>query len=305
MTSIAELNRRFGIAGVAQVTEGNGGLAKVQISSAAATGEMYLHGAHVTAWKPAGAEEVLFVSPHSLWDANHAIRGGVPICFPWFGDKADDPHAPAHGFVRTKSWELESITQSGDDVIVSMFTTNDDAGRQWWPHDFHLVHRVTFGAELTLALVMTNTGTGPLRFEEALHAYHNVEDVERARVSGLDGTQYLDKTDAFREKTQHGDVTIAAETDRVYLNTERALGLIDPALQRRISVAKTNSRTTVVWNPWVEKARAMADLGADQWRQMLCIETSNVGSFAVELAPGQQHVMTARVSVSGMQCVAG
>src|SRR5580704_2380415 len=112
--TIAEFNQKFGIAGIAQVVTGNGGMPMVRVASPAAAGEMYLHGGHVTSWKPAGAQEVLFVSPHSLWADGHAIRGGVPICFPWFGDKAGDPHAPAHGFVRTKSWQLESIAQSGD-----------------------------------------------------------------------------------------------------------------------------------------------------------------------------------------------
>src|SRR5271154_3673190 len=125
--TIAELDRRFGIAGAARVLEGNGGLAKVGITSAGAEGEMYLLGAEVTSWKPRGREEVLFVSAASKWADGRAIRGGVPICFPWFGNKADDPKAPAHGFVRAKPWELESIAQAGDAVTVSMVTTSDEA----------------------------------------------------------------------------------------------------------------------------------------------------------------------------------
>jgi glucose-6-phosphate 1-epimerase len=296
----ADLDRRFGLLKIAQVVEGNGGLPAVKISTSAAAGEMYLHGAHVTSWKPAGREEVLFVSPRSLWADGNAIRGGVPICFPWFGDKADDPHAPAHGFVRTKSWQLESIEQTGDTVTVSMFTASDPSTKAWWPADFRLMHRVTFGPELTLELVMTNTGSASLRFEEAMHTYHRVGDVAEARVSGLNGVSYLDKTDAYREKTQQGDVVIEAETDRVYLNTQHPLALRDPVLHRRIEVTKENSRTTVVWNPWVQNARKLADLGEDQWKQMLCIETSNVGNFAVELAPGQQHSMKATVRVAGL-----
>ncbi len=296
--AIEELDRRFGIPGIAQVIQGNGGLPLVKIATPVAAGEMYLHGGHVTSWEPAGQQEVLFVSPRSLWADGHAIRGGVPICFPWFGDKADDAQAPAHGFVRTRSWQLESIEQAGDAVTVSMFTASDDSTKKWWPADFRLVHRVMFGAELVLQLVMTNTGSAPLRFEEAMHAYHRVGDVPQARVAGLDGVHYLDKTDSYREKTQHGDVAIESETDRVYLNTPHPLALRDPVLHREVQVTKENSLTTVVWNPWAEKARALADLGEDQWKQMLCIETSNVGDFAVELAPGQQHIMKATVQVA-------
>ena len=295
--TIAELDRRFGILGIAEVVGGNGGLPLVKITTPATAGEMYLHGAHVTSWKPAGQQDVLFVSTRSLWADGHAIRGGVPICFPWFGDKEGDPHAPAHGFVRTKSWQLESIQATGNKVTVTMFTESDQSTKKWWPADFRLVHRATFGTELGLELTMTNTGPTPLRFEEAMHAYHRVGDVGQARVSGLDGVPYLDKTDSYREKLQLGDVVIESETDRVYLNTQHPLDVQDSVLQRRIQIAKRNSLTTVVWNPWMEKGSELSDLGEDQWNQMLCIETSNVGTFGVELAPGQQHTMKAIVTL--------
>lgn len=300
-TTVAELDSRFGIAGVAQLAAGNGNLPKVQVSAPSAAGEIYLHGAHVTSWKPAGMEEVLFLSPHSLWQDGKAIRGGIPICFPWFGDKARDPQAPAHGFVRAKSWALDKVERHGDAVSVSMSTVSDESTQQWWPADFRLQYRATFGAELLLELIMTNTGSSPLRFEEALHAYYRVGDATQASITGLEGCWYIDKTDAFRERLQRAaNVTIASETDRIYLNTEHSLELSDPVLQRRIRVDKEHSRTTVVWNPWSEKARELKDLGDDQWKQMLCIEVSNVGDFAVELAPGGQHTMRARVTVSAI-----
>jgi glucose-6-phosphate 1-epimerase len=295
---IAELESRLGIPGVAQVSAGRGGLAKVQIATPTAAGEVYLHGAHVTSWKPAGKEEVFFVSSNSLWQDGHAIRGGVPICFPWFGDKADDAHAPAHGFVRTKEWKLETIAANGGAVSVELSTESGPDTRRWYAADFRLVYRVTYGSELTLELIMSDTGREPLRFEEALHAYHNVGDATKGSIAGLDGIHYLDKTDSFREKIQAGDVHITAETDRVYLHTSHRLTLNDPVLQRRIIVTKENSLTTVVWNPWSEKALTMSDLGQDQWKNMLCIETSNVGRFGVQLAPGQQHTMKATVSLS-------
>jgi glucose-6-phosphate 1-epimerase len=296
--AIAESDRRFEIPGTAQIVEGNGGLPKVRITSPAVEGEMYLHGAHITSWKPAGREEVLFLSSGSRWEDGHAIRGGVPVCFPWFGGKANDPNAPAHGFVRTKAWLLESIAQVGDAVTVSMFTESNASTKRWWPADFRLVHRARFGSELSLELVLTNTGRTALRFEEALHAYHRVGDIEKVRVQGLDTVRYLDKTDSNQEKTQRGEIVIVSETDRVYLNTQHAVELEDPILHRRTRVTKENSLTTVVWNPWVEKARAFSDLGDNEWRQMICMESSNVSDFAVDLAPGQQHTMKAIVSVA-------
>ena len=298
--AITELNHCFGIPEIASVVAGNGGLAKVLVSCAKAEGEMYLHGAHVTSWQPRGSEEVIFVSAQSRWEEGRAIRGGVPICFPWFANKADNSDAPMHGFVRTKAWQLDSIVQTGDAVTVSMFTESNDSTKRWWPADFHLVHRVTFGSVLSLELMLTNTGATSLRFEEALHTYFRLGQIEQARLAGLDAIRYIDKTGLSCKKTQHGPLVIVSETDRVYLNTTHAIELDDDALVRRIRVAKENSLTTVVWNPWTEKAKALADFGDAEWKQMICIETSNVADFAVDLAPGQQHKMKALVSVGDL-----
>ena len=296
-TAPGESERRSEIPAMASVIGGNGGLQKVRITAPAAEGEMYLHGAHVTSWKPTGTEEMLFLSSQSRWENGHAIRGGIPICFPWFGGKADDPKAPTHGFVRTKAWRLESITQIQDGVAVSMFTESDEDTRRWWPAEFHLAYRVTFGSDLLLELVVTNTGKRSLRFEEALHAYYRVGNILNARVSGLHAVNYIDKTDSNRKKVQRGEIAIVSETDRVYLNTRDAIELEDPSLRRRIRVTKENSSTTVVWNPWVQKAHSLSDLADDEWMQMICIETSNVSDFAVDLASGQQHKMRAVVRV--------
>ena len=298
IAAIAELDRQFGMPGIARVIAGNGGLVKVAINTGETAGDIYLHGAHVTSWQPRGAEEVLFVSSKSRWEDGRAIRGGVPICFPWFADKTDDPTAPAHGFVRTKTWQLESIAQAPDAVTVSMVTKSNDATKRWWPADFQLAFRATFGSELNLELVARNTGTTSLRFEEAMHAYFRVGQVEEVQLQGLNSVHYLDKTDSNRAKTQQGPIVILSETDRVYLDTKSAIELEDHALRRRIDVAKENSCTTVVWNPWTEKSKALSDFGDDEWMQMLCIETSNISDFAVELAPGQHHGMKASVRVA-------
>ncbi len=227
---IEELDRRFAIAGIAHVVPGEGGMPKVRVTAPQAEGEMYLHGAHVTSWKPAGAEEVLFLSSRSQWHEGIAIRGGIPICFPWFRAKADDPKAPAHGFVRTKAWTLDSITRDDDAVAVTMSTVSDADTRRWWPADFRLVHRVKFGSGLRLELEVTNTGTNPLRFEEASHAYYRVGQIESVRLHGLDGIAYLDNTDSNREKMQHGDVVISRQTDNAYINTQGAIEVLDHEL---------------------------------------------------------------------------
>jgi glucose-6-phosphate 1-epimerase len=300
LADIAELDRRLGIPGIARIVAGKGGLAKVAIATRDTAAEVYLRGAHVTSWQPRGMKEVLFVSSKSCWEDNRAIRGGVPICFPWFGPKADDPNAPAHGFVRTMAWQLESIVRAGEAVTVSLFTESNDDTKRRWPADFHLVYRATFGSELNLELVVTNTGRNSLRFEEALHTYFRVGHIQKSRVEGLNTLWYVDKTDSNRRKTQQGPLVIVSETDRVYLNSKGEIDLEDRSLRRRIGVAKENSFTTVVWNPWVEKAKTFSDFGAAEWMQMICVETSNVSDFAVELAAGQQHKMQMIVRVADL-----
>jgi len=299
-SNIEDLDKRFGITGAARVLEGNGGLPKVVINNSGATGEIYLHGAHVTSWVPTGQEEVLFVSQHSLYEDGRAIRGGIPICFPWFGDRAGYPGSPAHGFVRTKSWQLESIEQAEDSVVVSLVTESDPQTLSAWPASFRLICRASFGAVLSVELNTTNTGTTPLSFEEALHAYFKVADVENIRIKGLDGVLYLDKTDQDRPKMQAGDIVISSETDRVYVDTQGSIELEDRGANRRIEVKKSHSSDTVVWNPWIQKAKALGDLGNDEWKNMVCIEGSNAGDAAVNLAPGAQHAMQVSVRVFRM-----
>ena len=296
--TIDGLNDRFAIPGVAKVAPGSGGLPKVQITSPAASAEIYLHGAQVTSWRPKNFEEVIFLSEHSRWEEGRAIRGGIPVCFPWFRAKADDPKAPAHGFARTRSWQLESLVRQQDSVVATMSTESDEDSRKWWPHEFRLAHRITVGDALKLELTVSNTGTAPFRFEEALHTYNRVGNAEELRITGLDQAVFLDNRDGNREKHQNGDFHFAAATDNAYIDAQNAVEIIDPALRRRIRLEKQGSLTTVVWNPWSDGASALADLGNDEWRQMACVEASNILNNAVTVAPGQEHTMTATLRVT-------
>jgi glucose-6-phosphate 1-epimerase len=293
MSTLAEL-QRHALPGIAPILSGRGNLPTVQVSTPAATGTVYLHGAHVAAWKPAGFDEVLWLSAKSHWEAAKPIRGGVPVCFPWFGPRKD---APAHGMARLRAWELESIRQEASGVTVSLTLRQDADSRVFWPHDFLLRHRVTFGTHLTMALELTNAGAAPCTADEALHTYFAVGDVRQIRITGLAGARYIDKVDNARPNTQEGDITITAETDRVYLDTRSTVTIDDPVKRRRITIAKENSRATVIWNPWIAKAKAMPDFGDDEWPGMLCVETCNVVDHPVTVAPGQTHIMTARIAL--------
>ena len=294
-----QLNSRFAIPGVAAISAGNGGLPRIGITLPASRAEIYLHGAQVTAWRPAGGEDALFLSRQSHFADGRAIRGGIPICFPWFRAKADNPKAPAHGFVRTRAWQLDSIAaNASESATVTLSTRSDDATRQWWPHEFEAVYRVQIGSTLELALTVTNTGSGSFRFEEALHSYLRVGDVRGVRVHGLDQAAYLDNNAANRRVVQSADLVFTAPTDYAFLATESPIDLVDPQLDRTIRTAKSNSASTVVWNPWLQGAAALADLGDDEWPHFACVEAANILDAAVALAPGATHTLTATIAAA-------
>lgn len=295
--SIEDLNRSFAITGIATVVRGENGLPKIHISTPEAEAEIYLYGAQITSWKPAHSQEALFLSKQSHFAPGKAIRGGVPVCFPWFRSKAGNPSAPSHGTVRTKSWQIEAIEQTADGVEVRLFITSDEASRQYFAGEFHVKHCITVGKKLRLQLTITNTGTESFRFEEAQHTYYHVGDAERVTVSGLDGAHYLDNTDGNAEKIQAGDIAFSKSTDNAYQGTVNALAIHDPALNRTIMVRKNNSLTTVVWNPWSTGAATLPDLGNDEWRHFVCVEAGNILANSVELQPGTGQTLTTEVTI--------
>jgi D-hexose-6-phosphate mutarotase len=276
---------------------GRGGLERVRVETPRVRGEIYLQGAHVTAWQPADQAPVLWVSRESRFTRGAPIRGGVPICFPWFAAHATDASAPAHGFARLRAWRLTDASLDGDRVELRFTWRDDEATRQSpWPHPFAAEYRVSFGEQLSMALDLLNTGDAPISFEAALHTYFAVSDIRRVTVTGLSGTEYLDKVEGMTVKRQ-GDapMAFAGETDRIFLDTEATCTIHDPGLGRRVRVAKRGSLSTIVWNPWIAKARAMPDFGDDEWPEMLCIETANVRERAVRLEPGSHHTMSAQI----------
>ena len=292
-TSLDSLNDRFAIPGVLKFEAGSGGLTRAAVGGRSAEGHVYLHGAHVTHYRPAGQRPLLFLSERSRFATGQAIRGGVPVIFPWFGARAGHPDAPDHGFARTREWAVESV-ESGSDasVAVTLALEADDTTRPRWPHEFRARHRVVFGERLEMTLEVENRSGDPFTFEEALHTYLLVGDVGQASIAGLAGGVYIDKTDDMRRKTlAGGPLRLDGTTDRVFLNTRETCTVTDPVLARRIVVEKTGSSTTVVWNPWQEKASTMADLGDQQWHSMLCVEAANVADNAVHLAGRTRHTM--------------
>ncbi len=277
---------------------GRGGLPRVVVSTAAATAEVYLQGAHVTAWAPAGQADVIWMSEKSAFAPGTPLRGGVPVCFPWFGPHPSG-NAPLHGFARISEWTLAEVTEQGDEVVLVLTLSDTDATRaSVWPHRFDARYTVTVGANLTLALEVTNTGAEPITFAEAFHTYLGVGDIREASITGLEQAPYVDRlvSPEWLEPTG-ARLTITAETDRVYAQPG-TIAVADGAGARTLTVTAQGSANAVVWNPWIAKAAAMGDFGDDEWTRMVCVETCNVLDGAITLAPGARHAMVATVAVS-------
>lgn len=274
-------------------------LPQIALSNPQADAIVYLNGAHLSSWRPKGVDEVLFMSKSSHFQPGKAIRGGVPIIFPWFGNRAGHPESPAHGFARTMSWNVIGCDQKAEGpCAMTLELQSNDATKAIWPFDFALRFTICASKTLSMALAVQNTGTQPFTFEEALHTYLSIGDIAKTSITGLAGANYIDKVENFSRKQQSPDpIVISGETDRVYLATKSACVVNDPVLKRKLVIAKENSDATVVWNPWITKAKAMSDFGADEWQRMVCVETCNVADHAITLAPGNIHTMTAIISV--------
>ena len=299
--SSAEL-ARFNLPNVLRFEDEPGGLVRAVVSSQAAEAEIYLQGAHVARWTPRGQRPVLFLSSKSLFTPGKAIRGGVPVIFPWFGPRAEGKPGPDHGFARITEWALEGTKlRNNGDVEITLALAPNGSAHTFGYDEFALRFRVTVGSDLQMELEVLNYGKAPFVYEEALHAYFAVGDVRQASVSGLEGTLYIDKTDGFKRKQLGSEaLRIAKETDQVHLNTNTTSVIHDPAWNRRLIVEKSGSETTVIWNPWIDKAKGMSDMAPDEWQEMICVETANAADNALRLAAGGSHKLTASIRLESI-----
>ena len=262
-----------------------------RLSHGSAQALVALHGAQVLNWVLDGVG-LLWLSPIARIRAGKGIRGGIPVCWPWFADHPTDPSKPAHGFVRHRAWDVAATSATPAAVSITLATRVSEREQALWPHHAELRLTVRLGTGLSLALETHNTGLAAFPLTEALHTYFRVSDIDSVSVTGLDGCSYLDKLDGFARKTQTGAITIPAEVDRIYLGDTGRVILNDRGHSRRISIESSGSRSAVVWNPWTAKTARLGDMGSpDAFRQMVCVETANAGDDIVALAPGATHTL--------------
>jgi glucose-6-phosphate 1-epimerase len=294
-----QLNATHGIAGNLRFITGHGGLDLIEIDNGKARALISPYAGQVLSFRRAGeAQDLLFVSEHAYFQPGKSIKGGIPVCWPWFGPDPEGRGRPTHGFVRNRDWQvLGTAMQEDGSTSVRLGITPDDEIRALWHHPFALTLEITVGRSLELALCSFNPDTVPLTITQGLHSYFRVGDVSRAQVTGLEGKSYIDKMDGGAVKAQEGPVTVGGEVDRIYTGVDRDLVIDDPAFGRRIRIAAEGSASAVVWNPWAATAAAMADLGDEEYTGMLCVETTNAGPDAVRIIPGENYRLVARYSI--------
>lgn len=299
--TVATLNRSHALPGHLSFDEGPGGLPVMHIQNRHATARVSVHGAHVLSFCPQDGADLLYLSEQAVFQPGKAIRGGVPVCWPWFGPDPLGQGRPAHGFVRNRLWDLRRTeTLAGGETLVELGLRDSSDTRAIWPHGFDLSLTVIVGRSLFLSLTTRNTGDSAFQLTQALHSYFAVADIAQVRVTGLDGCAYVDKAKGAggARKVQTGDVTVDAEVDRVYAGVPDGLGIVDGAAPRRIRLTAGGSRTAVVWNPWAEIAAGMADLPDDAYRRFICVETANAGEEVLTLAPGNSRTLVVDIAES-------
>ena len=294
-----ELNATHGIAEKLRFVTGNNGFTLIEIDNGRARALISPYAGQVLSFLPSGEpEDLLFVSQHACFQPGKAIKGGIPVCWPWFGADPESRGRPAHGFVRNRDWQVLGTAMLEDGTTsVRLGITPDDEIRALWPHPFALTLEITVGRSLELALSSFNPDTVPLTITQGLHSYFSVGDVARVQVRGLEGKHYIDKMDGGAIKVQQGLVTIDGEVDRIYTGVDHDLVIDDPVFERRIRIAAEGSASAVVWNPWAATAAAMADLGDEEYTGMLCVETTNAGPDAVQILPGENYRLVARYTI--------
>lgn len=294
--TLSTLNTSFALGNSLRFSEAVPGLPVAEISTPLATARVALHGAHVLSWQPAGQAPVIWVSKAAIYELGKPVRGGVPLCWPWFGPMADKP---MHGFVRTMVWQVRGAELDASGQLVLRLGLSDDAStRALWDHVFDLELVVTVGSTLSIALTTRNTGNAPLSIHQALHTYFCTSDITQTTVQGLAGGSYIDKVHNFAICQQEGDVTFTEETDRIYTDTTADSLIQDRVTGRTIRIAKQGSASTVVWNPWSEKEKGIVDMAAGEHRQMVCVETCNAGPDVVVIPAGGAHTLAATISVA-------
>ncbi|MCU4164553.1 D-hexose-6-phosphate mutarotase [Carboxylicivirga caseinilyticus] len=282
------LNKEFGIEGVLTFKNEQHTI-MAEVVTPHSTAKISLYGAQVLSFVPNGQDDLLFVSSETLFKEGKAIRGGIPVCWPWFNAHPTDNTKPSHGFARISTWEVLSTSKNTDEVYINLGLRSNEHTKQYFPFDFEAIIEVSIGKRLNVELTTKNIGSEPFEVSAALHTYFNISDIKTVKLQGLHKVLYKDDVLGLEAIQEDEMVTFNGRTDRRYRDTMEDVAIIDT--NRTITVGKKGSKTTVVWNPGDELAAQMADLGDDDYIKMVCVESANSLDDTITIMPGALHCL--------------
>jgi glucose-6-phosphate 1-epimerase len=284
--NVSELNGTYGIAGSLTFAPGHGGLPNAVLTCGHGEVVVSLYGAHVLSYRPRGKSEVFWMSALSEFSEGKPIRGGIPVCFPWFGPHATDAQKPQHGFARLHIWTVAGASVLPDGGIELRLTLTDtQATMALWPHSFAAELTVTLTSSLEVRLRCTNTGDAAFTYSDALHSYFAVSDIANVKIHGLSGAKFLEAKGNEQHRQNEELLEIRGEVNRRYIGTTSECIIEDAGMPRKIRVGKKGSTVTVVWNPWKDTAKQIADMPDDGYKTMICVEAVNAFDDVVTLEP--------------------
>ncbi len=299
MNTIEDLSAKFGIAGELDFRSLAGDFVVAAVTNRHATATIALQGAQVIGYQPHGEDPLVWLSEDASLAPGKSIRGGVPVCWPWFGPHVSETSFPAHGFARTTPWNIvkaRSLSSGATELLFELEPGPEH--RHLWPWTSRARLSVTVGEALGLELVTSNEGDAPFTLSQALHTYFLVGDIDAISIHGLEGCDYLDKVGEGGRGHQDGPIDFPGEVNRIYLDTPPHSEIRDPSMKRRILIASEGSRSTVVWNPWRAFAEKLGDMGPDGYRRVVCVETANAADDSVDLASGEEYRLSAEYRIS-------
>lgn len=297
--NIEHLKDHFAIAPQVEIISGPNGFPFIKINNQHASALISLYGGQVLSFKPhTEQEDLLFLSPLSLYADGKAIRGGIPVCWPWFGPDPKGLNRPNHGFVRNHYWQLAATsTDSTGQSKISLLFKETLKQENTWRQPFNLLLDVTVGKTLRLTLTTCNTGDKPFSVTQAFHSYFRVGDINAVKIMGLKGCDYYDKLQQGMLNSQTEDLVVIEEVDRIYTHVNNDLTILDKALQRRIHIRVPNTNTAVVWNPWLTTSQKMADLEDDAYRRFVCVEAGNIAFDLIQIPPNNSYTLDVEYSI--------
>ena len=298
MVNIDELNDRFSLGGVVKFAELHDKLVYITVTNQCADAQICLYGAHVMSFRPHHSEEILWMSPKSSFQIGQPIRGGIPVCFPWFGPHKSDPAKPQHGFGRLMYWEVtETAVKTNGETLVGFKLCSSDETKAYWPHDFCAELTVIVGKTLEVSLKVANQSVEPLEYTCARHSYYKISAIENIAITGLQGARYHSQLEPGEFIQDSPEIEIRKAETRHYHNTKATCIIEDSLFKRKIRIGKAGSKITTVWNPGKEASAAINDMPDDAYLHFVCVEAVNAFDDVIKLAPGESHTTSAMIGL--------